>query len=147
MILQDCVIPVNDQSQELKPHGNAAFPCAGYAPHYRQEDGDNVPWHWHDELEVIYIEKGQMTAKVPSQTFSLKQGDILVINGNTLHYAVAAPECDLRSFVFSPALVTGSGDSAMAEKVNIFLMRSSSRLGTASAVVPGCNRPYKKRQI
>ena len=118
MILQDCVIPVNDQSQELKPHGNAAFPCAGYAPHYRQEDGDNVPWHWHDELEVIYIEKGQMTAKVPSQTFSLKQGDILVINGNTLHYAVAAPECDLRSFVFSPALVTGSGDSAMAEKVH-----------------------------
>ena len=116
MILQDCVIPVNDQSQELKPHGNAAFPCAGYAPHYRQEDGDNVPWHWHDELEVIYIEKGQMTAKVPSQTFSLKQGDILVINGNTLHYAVAAPECDLRSFVFSPALVTGRGDSAMAEK-------------------------------
>mgnify|MGYP000084380752 FL=1 len=59
MILQDCVIPVNDQSQELKPHGNAAFPCAGYAPHYRQEDGDNVPWHWHDELEVSTSKKGR----------------------------------------------------------------------------------------
>lgn len=116
MIIQECVIPVNNQSQELKPHGNAAFPCAGYAIHYRAEEGDNVPWHWHDELEIICIEKGQMTAKVPSQTFQLKEGDILIINGNTLHYALAAPECDLRSFVFSPSLITGGADSALASK-------------------------------
>lgn len=116
MILENCPIPVNDRSQELKPHGNAAFPCAGYAYHYRQDQGDNVLWHWHDEIEIIYIEKGQMTAKVPSQTFLLKAGDILAVNGNTLHYAMAAPECDLRSFVFSPSLITGSDDSALAVK-------------------------------
>lgn len=116
MILENCPIPVNDRSQELKPHGNAAFPCAGYAYHYRQDQGDNVLWHWHDELEIIYIEKGRMTAKVPSQTFHLKEGDLLIINGNTLHYAIADPECDLRSFVFSPTLVTGSDDSALASK-------------------------------
>ena len=45
MILTDCSIPVDDRSQEIKPHGNAAFPCAGYTVHYRQEIGDNVPWH------------------------------------------------------------------------------------------------------
>ena len=116
MILQDCVIPVNDQSQELKPHGNAAFPCAGYAPHYRQEDGDNVPWHWHDELEVIYIEKGQMTAKVPSQTFFPETRRHL---GHQWQYpALRRSRPGMRPALLrlQPALVTGSGDSAMAEK-------------------------------
>lgn len=116
MLSQDCAIHVNGLSQELKPHGNTAFPCAGYAVHYRKDQGDNVAWHWHDELEIIYIAEGQMTAKIPSKTFLLKKGDTLVINGNTLHYAIADPECDLRSFVFSPSLITGTEDSALAAK-------------------------------
>lgn len=113
MILTDCSIPVDDRSQEIKPHGNAAFPCAGYTVHYRQEIGDNVPWHWHDELKIIYIAGGKMTAKVPAHTFHLTAGDILAVNGNTLHAALADPECDLRSFVFSPSLISGSDDSIL----------------------------------
>lgn len=116
MISQDCGIHVNDVSQELKPHGSTAFPCAGYTVHYRKDQGSNVPWHWHDEIEIIYIAEGQMTVKVPAQTFRLKKGDTLVINGNTLHYGLADPECDLRSFVFSPSLIAGSDDSALTVK-------------------------------
>ncbi len=113
MILTDCLIPVNDRSQELKPHGNAAFPCAGYAIHYQKGQEENVAWHWHDELEIIYIAGGQMTAKVPAHTFRLTAGDILAVNGNTLHAALADPECDLQSFVFSPSLISGSDDSIL----------------------------------
>ena len=67
MILTDCSIPVDDRSQEIKPHGNTAFPCAGYTVHYRQEIGDNVPWHWHDELEIIYLAGGQIRIGTPDE--------------------------------------------------------------------------------
>ena len=115
MILQDCVIPVNDQSQELKPHGNAAFPCAGYAPHYRQEDGDNVPWHWHDELEVIYIEKADDGQGPVPDLFPETRRHL----GHQWQYpALRRSRPGMRPALLrlQPALVTGSGDSAMAEK-------------------------------
>lgn len=46
----------------------------------------------------------------------LSKGDLAVINSNMLHYAAAAPECTLRSLVFSPTLITGNNDSAFATK-------------------------------
>lgn len=35
---------------------------------------------------------------------------------NILHYAFAAPKCELNSLVFSPTLITGTNDSVYANK-------------------------------
>jgi len=116
MALQKCALNLNRVSKELQPHGSLAFPCAGYSSHYTDKQEDIIPWHWHEEIEIIYIANGQMDVKIPSKTFLLKKGDCIIINGNMLHYAAAAPECRLRSLVFSPVLITGSNDLAFAKK-------------------------------
>lgn len=116
MALQECGLNLNKASKELQPHGSLDFPCAGYSSHHMGRPGSVIPWHWHEEMEIVYIESGQMKIKIPSKTFLLKKGDCIVINANMLHYAAAAPECDLRSLVFNPALITGRDDLVFAKK-------------------------------
>ena len=53
MALQDCALNLNRAGRELQPHGMPDFPCAGYSSVYTDSAGDVVPWHWHEDLEVI----------------------------------------------------------------------------------------------
>ena len=116
MALRECGLNLNKASKELQPHGSLEFPCAGYSSYYTDRQEDVIPWHWHEEMEIMYIEGGQMRVKIPSNDFFLEKGDCLVINANILHYAVAVTECKLRSLVFSPTLITGSEDLVFAKK-------------------------------
>ena len=116
MALQECGLNLNNVSKELRPHGTIEFPCAGYSSCYTEGTQDIIPWHWHEEIEVIYIKQGQMRLKTSASSFTLNKGDLAVINSNILHYASAVSECTLHSLVFSPTLITGNSDSAFAKK-------------------------------
>ncbi len=116
MALQKCGLNLNKASKELQPHGSLDFPCAGYESYHTEKPEDTVPWHWHEELEIIRIVQGRMNVQIPSQSFLVEQGGCIVINANVLHYAAAAPECVLHSLVFSPSLVAGRDDSVFAQK-------------------------------
>ena len=50
MALQRCGITVDKTSKELQAHGTADFPCGGYDSIYREEWGEAVSWHWHEEM-------------------------------------------------------------------------------------------------
>ena len=104
MALQECGLNLNKAAKELQPHGSLEFPCAGYSSYHTDRQEDHIPWHWHEEIEIVYIEEGQMKIKIPSQSFLLEKGDCMVINSNILHYGGAVKECKLCSLVFSPAL-------------------------------------------
>ena len=107
---------LNRMSMELQPHGSTEFPCAGYSSSHTDRPEDAIPWHWHEEMELVYIARGGMNVKTPGKSFVLVQGELAAINSNTLHFAAAAPECVLHSLVFSPAFITGGGQSAIARK-------------------------------
>lgn len=116
MALQQCGLHMNRSYKELQAHGSPEFPCACYEQHYTDRPEDDIPWHWHEEIEIIYIASGRMTVMIPQETFTLEAGDCVIVNGNILHYAIATPECDLRSLVFHMSLVTGRDDSIYAAK-------------------------------
>ena len=135
MALQLCGLNLNRVSKELQPHGSLEFPCAGYSSHHTEKSEDIIPWHWHEEIEIVQITNGKMRLKTPASSFLLGEGQMVVINSNILHYAEAAPECTLHSLVFSPALITGGNDSAFANKYILPLL--SCRLFT------GCQIEYE----
>lgn len=116
MALQECGLNLNKVSKELQPHGSLEFPCAGYSSCHTDRPEDVIPWHWHEEIEIVHIENGQMKIEIPSRSFLLEKGDCIVINSNILHYAAAVTKCKLRSLVFSPALITGNEDLVFAKK-------------------------------
>ena len=116
MALQKCELNLNRASKELRPHGTPQFPCAGYSSHYTDRQEDMIPWHWHEEIEIIYLKSGQMEIKIPSKSFLLQKGDCVAINSNVLHYGAAVGECKLHSLVFGPSLLAGNEDSVFAQK-------------------------------
>ncbi|MCI8834599.1 MAG: AraC family transcriptional regulator [Ruminococcus sp.] len=130
MALQECGLNLNRGSKELQPHGSPQFPCAGYSSYHTDRQEDVILWHWHEEIEMIYIESGRMKIKIPSKSFLLEKGDCIVINSNILHYGIAASECRLHSLVFSPVLITGNDDLVFAKKYIFPLLSCQSFSGS-----------------
>ena len=93
MALQECTLHLNQRLKELNPHGSLAFPCAGYSSAYTDHEENAIPWHWHEELEIIYIAEGRIELKIPSRSFYIEEGDAFVINSNILHYGIGADHC------------------------------------------------------
>lgn len=116
MKVKECRVTLDRRKKELQPHGNAAFPCAGYLSHYTRQQEDMIPWHWHRELEMAYVSDGEILVRTPSESFHMKKGDLILLNSNMLHDMTAEDMCELRSLVFDPMLIAGNEDSAFARK-------------------------------
>ena len=52
------------------------------------------PPHWHGHLEILFIQKGYMTAYINEQKYTLQENDILVVNPNELHATRTYGEAD-----------------------------------------------------
>ena len=126
MALQVCGLTLNSTRRELKAHGTVDFPCAGYSKLYTARADDVVFWHWHDEMEIMYVRTGRLIVRVPQKTYLLHEGEAVVVNADVLHYAAADPLCRLDSLVFSPALITGSDQTVYAQKYILPLIECSS---------------------
>ncbi|SFR64836.1 AraC family transcriptional regulator [Anaeromicropila populeti] len=116
MALQKCTLNLDRSGRELRPHGTIEFPCAGYSSKYTSRTADEIPWHYHEEIEMIYIMDGNMQVQIPGKTFHMKEGEGIFINSGILHRGVAEPCCEIHSFVFSATLVAGNEKSVFAKK-------------------------------
>ena len=107
-----CYIQTDHQGRELAEHGSALFPIACYADDLSLE---TVAWHWHDEMEAILVECGEILVSAGTEKYVLKPGEGFFINAGVLHAAWNADEkngaCRIRSVVFHPRLVGSSADS------------------------------------
>lgn len=113
---------LNRTLKELKPQGTSGFPCAGYCACCTNHPDDTVSWHWHEEMEIIYVAEGRLKVKIPSKSFSLEKGDCIVLNSNMLHYAAAEDYCERRALVFHPELIEGNNSSVFSEKYIVPLL-------------------------
>ncbi len=116
MVLQEGGINLSRGLRERQVHGTPDFPCAGYSLKDMDWQEDIIPWHWHEEMEIIYIAEGRVELKVPSRSFWAEAGECFMINSNILHYGFADGRCCLNSLVFHPALIFGNKDSVFAKK-------------------------------
>lgn len=130
MALQECTIHTDEDRREVRPHGTIEFPCAGYDSVYSAEAVNRIPWHWHEDLEVIYLKSGTLDVRVPGKSFCMKPGDSIMINSNILHEAETADSCRIHSLVFHPDLISGS-DSSVFYKKYIYPLISSCSIDCA----------------
>ncbi|MBQ5781784.1 MAG: AraC family ligand binding domain-containing protein [Oscillospiraceae bacterium] len=72
--------------RELAEHGSALFPIACYHDDLTLND---VLWHWHEELEAIYITSGSATVTAGKETYILSEGEGVFINAGVMHSIVA----------------------------------------------------------
>ncbi len=91
---------------EKKERGHSDFPYITY-PCSIPLDFSKVPLHWHDEMELIYIKKGQGLVTVDYLAYHVTSGDILIIVPGRLHSIEQEKgfSMEYENIIFQPALL------------------------------------------
>lgn len=97
-------IQTDDSYLESQQHGKREYPF-----HYYEEDVWKfafhcINWHWHPELEIIYIEKGSLTCYIGSEKIRLSEGEGLFVNSGVLHRYETESAGKVPNIVFHPRL-------------------------------------------
>ena len=124
---QNCELKVNGELMELTAFGTPMFPCAAWDERFSRFVGGVVPWHWHEEMEIIYVMEGNMQVRCGEKEYVIRAGEALFINGNVLHRCVSAPgetDCHIHSFVFKAELAAGAPQGTVQQRYLTPLMRT-----------------------
>ena len=71
--------------KENKPHGTKDDPFSTY--HIKNEGRSfQIPIHWHDELEIIYVKSGFLTVSISGENYVGTPGDAFVVSPGNLHF-------------------------------------------------------------
>ena len=95
---------VDESGRELLTYGTSDFPIAFF-------DDDlckvKVPWHWHDELELVVILEGTVRVRLANREITLSSGEGYFANTGILHAAELLSACGHQhAAVFSPAIIS-----------------------------------------
>lgn len=83
-------------------------------------DSDNnmISWHWHDEIEFIYVQKGNVYITCEDKGITARQGDIVFINHQKKHFV--SPFSDENyitdSIIIHPTFILGFGQLELEQK-------------------------------
>lgn len=79
-------IITNSSLQELTQHGTPEFPMSMDRMILSAKDCANIP-HWHDEIQISLVTKGEITFRSQSREYRLSQGEGIFFNSRVLHEA------------------------------------------------------------
>ena len=76
------------------------------------------PMHWHDEMEIVYIEKGEIEEYIDLESYNVREGDIVLINPCLLHSFRQKDgiRSIFRTIIFNLNMLTGNNTDACAIK-------------------------------
>ena len=70
--------------KENKPHGTRGYPYDQYFIHGSRH-AFQIPVHWHEEVEIIYVLKGRLNIMIGEKQYIGKEGSIFFVNPRELH--------------------------------------------------------------
>lgn len=98
-------ITTDETLRETARHGNSGYPFAYYPENIWQFDFHRIDWHWHHELEMLFVVEGAARCLVGTSKIELHQGCGLFINSSVLHRFEAQTSTFIPNIVFSPTLL------------------------------------------
>lgn len=109
MAILSCTVTVNSKGEEIEQHGTTQFPISYYEENLLEA---SIPWHWHEDLEIIWVTSGSIKVFVNTTEYIVNQNQGIFINAGLLHTIQSHSNdvCVSRSIVFHPRLI-GSLDS------------------------------------
>lgn len=110
--------------RETIQHGNSSYPFAYYPENIWHFDFHRIDWHWHHELELLFVAEGTALCLVGNQKIELHKGCGIFINSGILHRFEAQCSTFTPNIVFSPTLLA-SEKSLIYEKYILPVINSS----------------------
>ena len=100
---------------ESARHGSPAFPLQFYHEDIWDFDFHCVDWHWHPELEYVYVQSGCAVCFAGEEKVTVAAGSGLLINSRVLHRFETDRSTVIPNVVYSPFLL-GAEDSLIHQK-------------------------------
>ena len=144
--LQLLDIAVAQDLHELTKHGTPIFPCAGYDEDPGKYLVGNIPWHWHEELEIILALEGDTIVLSGETEYLLHPGEVIFVNSNVLHKLKRGQKntpCRINSLLFMPEFVSSFPQSIIQQRYITPLVRCA----TLAEVVLRPDVPWQKEAI
>lgn len=92
--------------EEKKIHGSLLFPFQYYHSHTGSSVKILVPFHWHQNMEILFVEKGPFRIYADGVSEDGNTGDIFFFNPEQLHQICGTDEENsYYSFVFSLSML------------------------------------------
>ena len=101
-------IITDENLMEDIPHGTDSYPFRYYDETMAQFDFNCIDWHWHTELEFVYVQSGIVTVWVGEQQIDLSAGDGIFINSKMLHRFYSASDAHIPNFLCMPTFIAAA---------------------------------------
>lgn len=79
--------------KEAVTHGSPMFPLYVYSDRHINSKS-SLYYHWHEEIEIIYVEKGEFILNIDTTPITVKEGGCYFINSEQLHSAYGMRDYD-----------------------------------------------------
>lgn len=112
-------IQLNENLEEKILHMTPAFPYICCHVEMDTYPGGYIPWHWHDELEFIYVQRGCVEYHIKNKTITLSTGEGCFMNSNVLHMLKPEKNCHssiLQAQTFKKIFLGGFYNSIFQQK-------------------------------
>ena len=103
--------------KENKPHGTKDDPFSTY---HIENAGRSfqIPVHWHDEFEIIYVRSGFLTVSISGESYIGKTGEAFVVSPGNLHLMGSQTgTVDYFTFLFPLKYISFRTDDMLDEKL------------------------------
>ena len=103
--------------KENKPHGTKDDPFSTY---HIENAGRSfqIPVHWHDEFEIIYVRSGFLAVSISGESYIGKTGDAFVVSPGNLHLMGSQTgTVDYYTFLFPLKYISFRTDDMLDEKL------------------------------
>ena len=99
-------ITTDETLRETVSHGSEEYPFCYYLEDIWMFDFHCIDWHWHPEVEFVYLEKGNATLLIGSSRYLLTAGNGIFINTQVIHRFESTNHAIIPNIVFSPTLLS-----------------------------------------
>lgn len=128
-------IKTDETLMETVSHGSMEYPFKYYYEDIWLFDLHCIDWHWHPEVEFVYMEKGEGEFLIGSEHYTLSEGMGLFINSQAIHRFEAEKSAVIPNIVFSPMLLAAQ-DTLVYRKFIQPLIDSSIECEVFSPAIP-----------
>ena len=103
-----------------------AFPVEIVAYDFSSDSNLLIPWHKHEEIELLLVESGNAYVTVNEKTIDVHEGDIFFINQNVSHFITPFLDrnVSIKSIIMLPSLLFGVGKFEMEKKYMLPVLHS-----------------------
>ncbi len=117
-------ITTDENLMETVQHGSSSYPFHFYYDNLALFDFNCIEWHWHSELEFVYVESGIVTFWIGEKQFTLSEENGVFINSKVLHRFHSPAGAVIPNFVCMPLFIAPQ-DSLIYHKYILPVISSS----------------------